>query len=87
MLPAEVGGGAGGRPARHPPEKGPWKLEDPQKYAAGLRLAPDLGLGYRTSPTSGRWRATRPAAGPLRAHAQLAAIAKPELTYGGPRPT
>ena len=53
MLPAEVGGvPVDVRQAS--PEKA-LELEDPQKYAAGLRLAPNLGR-YRTSPTSGRWR-------------------------------
>ena len=54
MLPAEVGGvPVDVRQAS--PEKA-LELEDPQKYAAGLRLAPNLG-SVPHFPTSGRWRA------------------------------
>ena len=57
MLPAEVGGvPVDVRQAS--PEKA-LELEDPQKYAAGLRLAPNRGR-CRTSPTSRRWRAPIP---------------------------
>lgn len=58
------------------------ELEDPGKYAAGLRLAPNLGsvphfLDEQTLT------GVHPAA-VASAHAQLAAVAKPELPYGGP---
>src|SRR6266566_5036603 len=80
MLPAEVGGvPVDVRQAS--PEKA-LELEDPQKYAAGLRLAPDQG-SVPHFPDEQTLAGTRPAAA-ASAHAQLAAIAKPELTYGGP---
>src|SRR4029077_19347696 len=80
MLPDEVGGvPVDVRQAS--PEKA-LELEDPQKYAAGLRLAPDLGSVPHFADEQ-TLAGTRPAAA-ASAHAQLAAIAKPELTYGGP---
>ena len=80
MLPAEVDGvPVDVRQAS--PEKA-LELEDPQKYAAGLRLAPDLG-SVPHFPDERTLAGTYPAAA-ASAHAQLAAIAKPELTYGGP---
>ena len=63
------------------PEKA-LELEDPQRYATGLRLAPDLG-SVPHFPDERTLAGTRPAAA-ASAHAQLAAIAKPELSYGGP---
>src|ERR1700730_12527452 len=80
MLPAEVGGvPVDVRQAS--PEKA-LELEDPQKYAAGLRLAPDLGsVPHFADERTLAGSRPRAAASP---HAQLAAIAKPELTYGGP---
>jgi hypothetical protein len=58
------------------------ELEDPHTYAAGLRLSPDLGsvphFADEQTPAG-----LRPAAA-ASAHAQLAAVAKPELTYSGP---
>ena len=80
MLPAEVGGVAVDvRQAS--PEKA-LELEDPHKYTAGLRLAPNLG-SVPHFPEERTLAGTRPAAA-ASAHAQLAAIPKPELTYGGP---
>ena len=80
MLPAEVGGvPVDVRQAS--PEKA-LELEDPQKYAAGLRLAPDLGSVPHFADER-TLAGTHPAAA-ASAHAQLAAIAKPKLTYGGP---
>ena len=80
MLPAEVGGvPVDVRQAS--PEKA-LELEDPQKYAAALRLAPNLG-SVPHFPEERTLAGTHPAAA-ASAHAQLAAIPKPELTYGGP---
>src|SRR2546430_3134479 len=80
MLPAEVGGvPVDVRQAS--PEKA-LELEDPQRYAAGLRLAPDLG-SVPHFPDERTLAGARPAAA-ASAHAQLAAIAKPELSYAGP---
>jgi hypothetical protein len=80
MLPAEVGGvPVDVRQAS--PEKA-LELEDPQKYAAGLRLAPNLG-SVPHFPDERTLAGTHPAAA-ASAHAQLAAIPKPELTYSGP---
>jgi hypothetical protein len=80
MLPAEVGGvPVDVRQAS--PEKA-LELEDPQKYAAGLRLAPDMGSVPHFADEQ-TLAGTHPAAA-ASAHAQLAAIAKPELTYAGP---
>src|SRR5436305_1177398 len=81
MLPAEVGGvPVDVRPAS--PAKA-LELEDPQKYAAGLRLAPNLGSVPHFADER-TLAGTQPAAA-ASAHAQLAAaIAKPELTYAGP---
>jgi len=80
MLPAEVGGiPVDVRQAS--PEKA-LELEDPQKYAAGLRLAPDMGSVPHFADEQ-TLAGIRPAAA-ASAHAQLAAIAKPELTYSGP---
>jgi hypothetical protein len=58
------------------------ELEDPQKYAAELRLAPNLG-SVPHFPEERTLTGIRPAVA-ASAHAQLAAVAKPELTYGGP---
>src|SRR2546430_15772377 len=70
-------------PVRQPPTgEAALELEDPQKYAAGLRLAPNLG----SVPHFAEERTlagTHPAAA-ASAHAQLAAIPKPELGYSGP---
>ena len=58
------------------------EIEDPEAYAAQLRLAPDTGsvAHFADERTlSGR----RPAVA-ASAHAQLAAIKKPELQYSGP---
>jgi hypothetical protein len=80
MLPAEMGGvPVDVRQAS--PEKA-LELEDPQKYAAGLRLAPDLGSVPHFADEQ-TLAGTRPAAA-ASAHAQLTAIAGPGLTYSGP---
>jgi PLD-like domain len=80
MLPAEVGGvPVDVRQAS--PEKA-LELEDPQKYAAGLRLAPNLG-SVPHFPQERTLAGARPAAA-ASAHALLAAIPKPELDYSGP---
>src|SRR6185437_12312625 len=80
MLPSEVGGvPVDVRQAS--PEKA-LELEDPQKYAAGLRLAPNLGSVPHFADER-TLAGVRPAA-VASAHAQLAAVAKPELTYSGP---
>jgi PLD-like domain len=80
MLPAEVGGvPVDVRQAS--PEKA-LELEDPQKYAAGLRLAPDQGSVPHFADEQ-TLAGTRPAAA-ASAHAQLAAIVKPQRPYGGP---
>ena len=80
MLPAEVGGvPVDVRQAS--PEKA-LELEDPQKYAAGLRLAPNLGSVPHFADER-TLAGTHPAAA-ASAHAQLAAIAKPELTLRRP---
>src|ERR1700730_1027634 len=77
MLPAEAGGVAVDVRQASPDKA--LELEDPQKYAAGLRLAPDLGsvphfADERTLAGS------RPAAAAA-AHAQLAALGKPQPTH------
>lgn len=80
MLPSEVGGvPVDVRQAS--PEKA-LELEDPQKYAAGLRLAPNLGSVPHFADER-TLAGVRPAA-VASAHAQLAAVAKPELSYSGP---
>ena len=80
MLPSEVGGvPVDVRQAS--PEKA-LELEDPQKYAAGLRLAPNLGSVPHFADER-TLTGVRPAA-VASAHAQLAAVAKPELPYSGP---
>jgi hypothetical protein len=81
LLPAEVGGvPVDVRQAS--PDKA-LELEDPQKYAAGLRLAPDQG-SVPHFPDERTLAGIRPAAA-ASAHAQLAAaIPKPELGYAGP---
>ena len=63
------------------PEKA-LELEDPQKYAAGLRLAPNQG-SVPHFPQERTLAGVRPAAA-ASAHALLAAIPKPQLGYGGP---
>jgi PLD-like domain len=80
MLPAEVGGVP--VDVRQASAEKALELEDPQKYAASLRLAPDLGSVPHFADER-TLAGTQPAAA-ASAHAQLAAIAKPELTYGGP---
>jgi PLD-like domain len=58
------------------------ELEDPGKYAEGLRLAPNLG-SVPHFPDERTLTGVHPAA-VASAHAQLAAVAKPELPYSGP---
>lgn len=80
MLPAEVDGvPVDVRQAS--PEK-VLELEDPQRYAAGLRLAPDQG-SVPHFPQERTLAGVRPAAA-ASAHALLAAIPKPKLDYSGP---
>ena len=80
MLPAEVDGvPVDVRQAS--PEKA-LELEDPQKYAAGLRLAPNQG-SVPHFPQERTLAGVRPAA-TASAHAVLAAIPKPQLDYAGP---
>jgi hypothetical protein len=80
MLPSEVDGvPVDVRQAS--PEKA-LELQDPHKYAAGLRLAPNLG-SVPHFPDERTLTGARPAA-VASAHAQLAAVAKPELSYHGP---
>ena len=80
MLPAEVDGvPVDVRQAS--PEKA-LELEDPQKYASGLRLAPNQG-SVPHFPAERTLAGVRPAAA-ASAHAVLAAIPKPKLDYSGP---
>jgi hypothetical protein len=80
LLPAEVGGVP--VDVRQASQEKALELDDPQKYAAGLRLAPNLG-SVPHFPDERTLTGVHPAAA-ASAHAQLAAVAKPELTYGGP---
>ncbi len=80
MLPAEVGGVP--VDVRQASQEKALELEDPQGYAAGLRLAPDQG-SVPHFPGERTLAGVRPAAA-ASAHAQLAAIAKPQLPYDGP---
>ena len=80
MLPSEVGGVPVDVRQASPAKA--LELEDPQKYAAGLRLAPNLG-SVPHFPDERTLTGVHPAA-VASAHAQLAAVAKPELTYSGP---
>jgi hypothetical protein len=80
MLPAEVVGVP--VDVRQASEQKRKELEDPRAYAKQLRLAPDLG-SVPHFPDERTLDGSRP--GPAAsAHAQLAAIAKPELNYSGP---
>src|SRR2546423_4903631 len=80
MLPAEVDGVP--VDVRQASRGKALELEDPHAYAAGLRLAPNLG-SVPHFPDERTLSGVRPAA-VASAHAQLAAVAKPKLTYGGP---
>lgn len=80
MLPAEVGGVP--VDVRQASQEKALELEDPHAYAAGLRLAPDLG-SVPHFPEERTLAGVHPAAA-ASAHAQLAAIPKPELPYSGP---
>lgn len=80
MLPAQVGGVP--VDVRQASQEKALELEDPHAYAAGLRLAPDLG-SVPHFPEERTLAGVHPAAA-ASAHAQLAAIPKPELTYSGP---
>jgi hypothetical protein len=80
MLPAEVGGVPVDVRQASPAKV--LELEDPQRYAKGLRLAPNQG-SVPHFPAEQTLAGVRPAAA-ASAHAQLAAIAKPELRYSGP---
>ena len=79
-LPAEVGGVPVDVRQASPAKA--LELEDPQRYAKGLRLAPNQG-SVPHFPAERTLAGDHPAAA-ASAHAQLAAIPKPELTYGGP---
>ncbi|MGD0245915.1 MAG: phospholipase D-like domain-containing protein [Streptosporangiaceae bacterium] len=79
-LPAEVGGVPVDVRQASPAKA--LELEDPQKYAAELRLAPNLG-SVPHFPDEVTPAGAHPAAA-ASAHAQLAAVTKPELSYGGP---
>ena len=81
MLPAEVGGVPVDVRQASPAKA--LELEDPQKYAAELRLAPNLG-SVPHFPDEQTPEGIHPAAA-ASAHAQLAAVAKPELSYSGDR--
>ncbi len=80
LLPAEVGGVPVDVRQASPAKA--LELQDPQKYAAELRLAPNLG-SVPHFPDEQTPAGIRPAAA-ASAHAQLAAVAKPELDYSGP---
>jgi len=82
MLPTEVGGVPVDVRQASPGKA--LELEDPHAYAAGLRLAPNLG-SVPHFPDERTLAGVRPAAA-ASAHAQLAAAAaaKPELAYSGP---
>jgi hypothetical protein len=80
LLPAEVGGVPVDVRQASPAKA--LELEDPATYAAGLRLAPNLG-SVPHFPDERTLTGVRPAAA-ASAHAQLAAVAKPELTYSSP---
>ncbi len=80
LLPAEVGGVPVDVRQASPAKA--LELEDPQKYAAELRLAPDLG-SVPHFPDEVTPAGVHPATA-ASAHAQLAAVAKPELSYSGP---
>jgi hypothetical protein len=80
MLPAEVGGVPVDVRQASPAKA--LELEDPQKYAAELRLAPNLG-SVPHFPDEQTPEGIHPAAA-ASAHAQLATVAKPELSYSGP---
>ena len=80
MLPAEVAGVP--VDVRQASERKRKEIEDPGAYAKQLRLSPDLGSVPHFADEL-RLDGTRP--GPAAsAHAELAAIAKPELNYSGP---
>src|SRR6266700_7005679 len=76
MLPAEVGGVPVDVRQASPAKA--LELEDPHKYAAGLRLAPNLG-SVPHFPEERTLTGVRPAAA-ASAHARLAAVTKPALS-------
>ena len=81
LLPAEVGGVPVDVRQASPAKA--LELQDPHQYAAGLRLAPNLG-SVPHFPDEVTPAGVHPAAA-ASAHAQLAAaVTKPELTYSGP---
>jgi hypothetical protein len=80
MLPAEVGGVPVDVRQASPAKA--LELQDPHKYAAGLRLAPNLG-SVPHFPDEQTLTGVHPAA-VASAHAQLAAVAKPKIGYSGP---
>ncbi|HEU5388067.1 MAG TPA: phospholipase D-like domain-containing protein [Streptosporangiaceae bacterium] len=80
VLPSEVGGIPVDVRQASPAKA--LELEDPGKYAAGLRLAPNQGSVPHFADER-TLTGVHPAA-VASAHAQLAAVAKPELTYSGP---
>jgi len=80
LLPAEVGGVPVDVRQASPAKA--LELEDPRTYAEGLRLAPDLGSVPHFADER-TLAGVHPAAA-ASAHAQLAAVTKPELSYSGP---
>jgi hypothetical protein len=80
LLPAEVSGVPVDVRQASPAKA--LELEDPHTYASGLRLAPNLG-SVPHFPDEQTLAGVHPAAA-ASAHAQLAAVAKPELSYSGP---
>jgi hypothetical protein len=80
LLPAEVAGVPVDVRQASPEKRR--ELEQPEAYAAELRLAPDTG-SVPHFPDERTLTGARPAAA-ASAHARLASIPKPELDYSGP---